>query len=108
MPLLHSEQDHHVNTTGYSLREYLELVDWAGRQIKEDKRGAIAEDVPPLLERLGLNDRGFLDFVGGDKANAVKPRVIGSISRIQQAAEKISQKFLNGMGLAKGLYLASR
>jgi REP element-mobilizing transposase RayT len=107
MPLLHSDKDHHVNTTGYSLREYLELVDWAGRQIREDKRGAITKDVPPLLERLGLDDSGFLEFVGGNKPNAVKPRVIGAISLIKQAAENLGQNFLNGMGLAKALYLTS-
>jgi REP element-mobilizing transposase RayT len=106
MPLLQSNKDHHVNTIGYGLLEYLELVEWAGRQIREDKRGAIAEDTPPLLQRLGLSDTGYLEFVGG-QPKEIKPRVIGAISQIQQAAEKIGQNFLNGMSQARSLYLAS-
>lgn len=107
MPLVRANRDHHVNSIGYELSEYLELVDWAGRQIKEDKRGSIAEEVPPILERLGLSDTGYLEFVGGGKAKAVKPRVIGKIETIQQAAEKLGQRFLNGMSLSRALYLTS-
>ncbi len=101
-----SNLDHHINSIGYELNEYLELVDWAGRQIREGKRGAIADNVPPILQRLGLNDEGFLEFVGGE-SRAVKPRVIGRIERIQQAAKQLEQKFLNGMSLGRRLYLQS-
>ena len=38
-----------------SLIEYLSLLDWAGRQQREDKRGAIPEELPPILERLNLD-----------------------------------------------------
>jgi len=37
----------------FSLNDYLELVDWTGRQIREDKRGHIDSDTPPILQRLG-------------------------------------------------------
>ena len=106
MPLVRSNRDRHVNAIGYELHEYLELVDWAGRQIRDDKRGAIAENVPPILQRLGLHDEGFLEFVSG-KSHPVKPRVIGRIKRIQQAAKQLEQKFLNGMSLGRQLYLES-
>jgi len=29
------------------LADYLELVNWTGRAVRDDKRGAIAEDLPP-------------------------------------------------------------
>ena len=35
-----------------SLAEYLRLLDWTGRQIRRDKRGAIPADLAPILERL--------------------------------------------------------
>ena len=36
----------------FRLVDYLELVDWTGRQIREDKRGPIDSDLPCILERL--------------------------------------------------------
>ena len=39
----------------FNLNDYLELVDWTGRILREDKRGVIPEQMPPLLERLEFN-----------------------------------------------------
>ena len=39
----------------FVLRDYLELIDWTGRIIRHDKRGAIASSLPPMLQRLSLD-----------------------------------------------------
>jgi len=39
----------------FRLQDYLELVDWTGRQIRSDKRGSIAQRTPPILERLNID-----------------------------------------------------
>ena len=39
----------------FVLPDYLELVDWTGRIIRHDKRGAIASSRPPMLQRLSLD-----------------------------------------------------
>lgn len=39
----------------FSLLDYLELVDWSGRIIREDKRGAVSSHHPRLLSKLGLD-----------------------------------------------------
>ena len=46
-----SEQGTAQNTQGipFSLLDYIELVDWSGRIIREDKRGAISDSRPRLL-----------------------------------------------------------
>jgi len=36
----------------FNLEDYLELVDWSARILREDKRGSISDDLPPILERL--------------------------------------------------------
>ena len=36
------------------LTDYLELLDWTGRHIRSDKRGAISGDEPSILERLDI------------------------------------------------------
>lgn len=50
------------NVTGipYRLKDYLALVDWTGRSIRRDKRGAISEKLPPILERLDLDAASWL------------------------------------------------
>jgi hypothetical protein len=36
------------------LGDYLQLLDWTGRQIRSDKRGAMPANLEPLFERLGI------------------------------------------------------
>ena len=38
----------------FNLIEYIELVDWTGRILREDKRGHISADLPHILERLSF------------------------------------------------------
>jgi REP element-mobilizing transposase RayT len=38
----------------FNLIDYIELVDWTGRIIRDDKRGAVAENTPPILQRLNI------------------------------------------------------
>jgi hypothetical protein len=35
--------------------DYIKLVDWTGRIIRDDKRGAITESLPPILTRLNID-----------------------------------------------------
>jgi hypothetical protein len=43
----------------FVLRDYLELVDWTGRIIRKDKAGAIMQTLPPILERLALDQEAW-------------------------------------------------
>ena len=35
---------------------YLELVDWTGRAVVQNKRGSIPSNLPPILQRLGIDE----------------------------------------------------
>jgi REP element-mobilizing transposase RayT len=39
----------------FAFRDYLELVDWTGRIIRNDKRGFIGNVLPPILSRLQIS-----------------------------------------------------
>ena len=56
-PLLHFDGDllnHSEKGILFSYRDYLELVDWTGRIIRNDKRGFIDNELPPILPRLKI------------------------------------------------------
>lgn len=38
------------------LTDYLQLVDWIGRQIREDKRGSVDGDLPCIQTRLDIGE----------------------------------------------------
>jgi REP element-mobilizing transposase RayT len=43
--------------------EYLRLLDWTGRQARQDKQGSIPSDLAPILERLSIVEGRWLDTV---------------------------------------------
>ena len=44
----------------FALEHYVELVDWTGRAVRRDKRGAIDTRLPPILDRLGIEEDTWL------------------------------------------------
>ena len=46
----------------FSLLDYIELVDWSGRIIREDKRGSISSQRPKILSTLGLDNDTWLSL----------------------------------------------
>src|SRR4029077_14150279 len=43
--------------------DYLVLVEWTGRQLRQDKRGAIPANLAPIFERLHVSQEGWLRLV---------------------------------------------
>jgi len=52
-----------ADQSGWSLRQYLALVDATGRALRGDKRGAIPAELPGLLARLDLDAESWLASV---------------------------------------------
>ena len=46
-----------------SLDQYLQLLDWTGRQLRTDKRGSIPKELDPMLDRLQCSSESWLDLV---------------------------------------------
>ncbi len=83
--------------------DYLNLVDWTGRQIRSDKRGAISESTPPILERLGLLSAHWVSAI--NPTVGWQQRAIGSADRIKQYCKAIGQRWLWQMPEVKNLWL---
>jgi hypothetical protein len=70
---------------GFELNDYPRLVDWTGRAIREDKKGAIPSDLTPILERIGLNPDAWVTSVSDYNRNYFS--VLGAIDRIKAFAQ---------------------
>ncbi len=83
----------------YNLIEYIQLVEWTGRQIKAGKRGYISSDIPPIFERLKINTTAWLHNCEGLEKTYY--RVIGSAARLQEFCEKLKQQRVLGITAAR-------
>ena len=104
MPLVKQHKDPHRNAMGFTLREYLQLIDWAGRVVKSGKRGAISEETPPILQRIGLEPSRFVEHLQGYAATE-QQTVMGHFQKIRLAAQTLGRRFLKGGGEARRLYV---
>jgi len=62
LPFIGNECDNQPNGIGFSLTDYLQLVDDTGRIIRNDKRGNISENSAKLLTRLNIPHDNWLKF----------------------------------------------
>ena len=81
--------------------EYIQLVDYTGRQIRPDKRGAIHPTEPPALRRLGLDASHWTGQVKG--VGSAYWRIVGGAEAIMEKAQAIGQAWMKGIGYARWL-----
>jgi hypothetical protein len=79
--------------------QYIELVDWSGRQMYPGKRGKIEASVPSALARLGVATRRWAHDVKG-VGNGYW-RVVGSAQELIDKAIALGQQWLKGIGYAR-------
>jgi len=66
----------------FRLTDYLELVDWTGRILREDKRGVIPENTPPILNRLHFESRHWLYLT--QHFESLFKGLVGSVNKLKQ------------------------
>ncbi|OBU33570.1 hypothetical protein AYY24_05610 [Photobacterium phosphoreum] len=55
--------EHQAKTAGihFAFADYLELIDWTGRCIRNDKKGFIGSNQPNILQQLGITPDAWLE-----------------------------------------------
>ncbi len=89
----------------YHLNEYLFLVDWSGRAVRKDKRGAIDLQLPPILARLGI-DAQYWSEAMQPKGSRHLSRAVGCPSHLKAYAKKLEIGWIRGIGLCSKLFPA--
>ncbi|MCB1052061.1 MAG: hypothetical protein H6510_00390 [Acidobacteria bacterium] len=84
------------------LDDYLGLLDWTGRQIRQDKPGAIPAHFDAILDRLEIDQEAWLDTVQHFGSRFY--RVAGSVKNLVQAAREAGQHWFQGKTAAQLAY----
>jgi hypothetical protein len=85
----------------FKLKDYLELVDWGGREVKRNKRGYIPASAPPILIRLNMNASPVLKYLSKDELPSFG--ALGPVSRLRSFAASVGRKFVKGHLLGERL-----
>ena len=87
------------NLPGISEADYIELVDFTGRELHPDKRGKIEACEPNALTKLGLDKNHCTTRVKGIGSSYW--RVVGELEELIEKAKEISQRTLFGIGFVR-------
>jgi hypothetical protein len=85
----------------FRLMDYLELVDWTGRAILENKRGFIPDNQPPILDRLQINPKHWL-YVTQNFDSRFKG-LVGASYELKAACRKLGYQRTPNLGAAQEL-----
>ncbi|BES70459.1 transposase [Marinobacter nanhaiticus D15-8W] len=80
----------------FRLEDYLELVDWTGRQLRDDKRGHITEGLPPILERLAIDPQHWL-YMSRSFESRFKG-LVGTAFSLKTACQQLGYRRTVGLG----------
>lgn len=76
-----------------SLAQYLQLLDWTGRELKAKKRGSIPDDLAPILERMGLDAIQWCRLI--EDFGKIFKRAAGRGCRLAEEAKRQGKRWMN-------------
>jgi REP element-mobilizing transposase RayT len=79
-----------------SLAEYLQLLDWTGRQVREGKSGRIPKHLSPILARIGLDAPDWCELV--QRFGRTFKRVAGTPEHLSEEARRRGLQWLQAPG----------
>ncbi len=80
----------------FSLGDYLELLDWTGRAIREDKAGHNDAALLPILQRLGLDGRAWREL--RQSFEKLFHSLVGRPDRVEAVVAARSQHWVHAIG----------
>ncbi|MFC3154080.1 hypothetical protein [Gilvimarinus japonicus] len=86
--------------------DYLQLIDWTGRAVRSEKRGAIDSDLPAILQRLNIHPNNWLNTCCHIEKNF--GQAIGPATKITELCESLNQRWIHGISQCRQMYSPSR
>ena len=82
---------------------YVILLDWTGRELRADKRGAIPDHLAPIMERLGLNRLNWVETVRG--FDRLFKQAAGRSCSLVDAVARRSRRWFQGKAAARTAFV---
>ena len=85
-----------------TLADYLSLLDWTGRQLRRDKRGAIPAEMQPLFARLKISGDGWFELI--QDFSRLFHRAAGRPESLATEAARRDRRWLQGISHSRTLF----
>ena len=104
LPFIGASAQQNMSLLGIAFdeKEYFELIDWTGRQVRDDKPGAIPENILSILDRLQANEDEWVNMVNHFGRRFY--RVVGPIDLLRKITGKFNRNWFKGLFQCERLY----
>ena len=86
----------------FNLVDYLQLVDWTGRCIREDKVGAIESHAEPILKRLSISPEHWVYLCTHFESRF--KGLVGSAHSLKQACDQFGRQRIPNLSVSTSLF----
>ena len=86
----------------FHFKDYMDLVDWTGRIVRTDKRGAIDANLPPILERLAIEPEYWVVLTTQFESRFKS--LVGCAYQLKRAARALGFKRTPGLTNCKAAF----
>jgi REP element-mobilizing transposase RayT len=86
----------------FRLSDYLDLVDWSGRILRENKKGAIPDQRPEILNRLNMDANNWRYLTHNFKSPF--KNLVGAAHNIRSACEALGICWVHGISQCERLF----
>ncbi len=95
----HMEKELHIPI---SFIDYMQLVDWTGRAVRDDKAGAIPSNLAPILERIGVEPAAWVGTIKNYGSSYY--RAVGAVDKIKKYSDTLGQSWMQGIKAVQSMY----
>lgn len=77
-------------------------MDWTGRQIRDDKRGAIPDQLPAILIRLQIDPEQWRAL--STRFESRFKVLVGGVQAIRSACQQLQRRWVHGVANSQALF----
>ena len=86
----------------FDLKDYLELADWTGRLVRDDKRGFIDAGTPGILQKLQLDEQTWMETLQAYSKGFHS--FVGPEAQLKLLCEKQKRHWIRGINACRKLF----
>ncbi len=95
-------RNHMPDGLPFKYTDYLELVDWTGRILRDDKRGAIASETPEILTRLNIETKHWIYLTKDFESPFTS--LVGCAHQVRKACRELGKSWSQGVNKCAELF----